>query len=93
MKNPLYSKIFDGMDRVDGKPTKAERKVHFHFRGGRDLSSGLLVVKFVSLNPRAVVWIWSLVILCQSFLHVLVIGFLGIPLQWDGTMNLFPIPH
>ncbi|XP_022101600.1 centrosomal protein of 104 kDa-like isoform X2 [Acanthaster planci] len=26
MKNPLYCKIFDGMDRADGKPTKAERK-------------------------------------------------------------------
>ena len=29
MKNPLYCKIFDGMDRADGKPTKAERKVLF----------------------------------------------------------------
>ena len=27
LKNPLYHKIFDGMDKVDGKPTKAEKKV------------------------------------------------------------------
>ncbi|XP_033642049.1 centrosomal protein of 104 kDa-like [Asterias rubens] len=26
LKNPLYHKIFDGMDKVDGKPTKAEKK-------------------------------------------------------------------
>ena len=26
-KNPLYVKLFDGLDRVDGKPTEAERKV------------------------------------------------------------------
>ena len=26
-KNPLYNRIFDGLDKIDGKPTKAERKV------------------------------------------------------------------
>ena len=25
-KNPLYKHIFDGFDRIDGKPTEAERK-------------------------------------------------------------------
>ena len=24
---PLYGKLFDGMDKIDGKPTKSERKV------------------------------------------------------------------
>ena len=26
-KNPLYRSIFDGFDKIDGKPTEAERKV------------------------------------------------------------------
>lgn len=26
-KNPLYVKLFDGLDRADGKLTEAERKV------------------------------------------------------------------
>ena len=26
-KNPLYRNLFDGFDRIDGKPTEAERKV------------------------------------------------------------------
>ncbi|XP_065061516.1 centrosomal protein of 104 kDa-like isoform X2 [Rhopilema esculentum] len=26
-KNPLYSRIFDGLDKIDGKPTKAEQKL------------------------------------------------------------------
>ena len=30
-KNPLYGKIFDGFDKLDGKPTKAERKVLISF--------------------------------------------------------------
>ena len=24
---PLYGKLFDGLDKIDGKPTKSERKV------------------------------------------------------------------
>lgn len=39
-KNPLYRSIFDGFDKIDGKPTEAERKVgnlllsnnHVHFK-------------------------------------------------------------
>ena len=27
LKNPLYARIYDGLDRIDGKPTRAERKV------------------------------------------------------------------
>ena len=26
-KNALYNRIFDGLDKIDGKPTKAEQKV------------------------------------------------------------------
>ena len=26
-KNPLYRKLFDGFDKIDGKPTEAERRV------------------------------------------------------------------
>jgi hypothetical protein len=30
-KNPLYRSIFDGFDKIDGKPTEAERKVGVQF--------------------------------------------------------------
>jgi len=26
-KNPLYRNLFDGFDKIDGKPTEAERRV------------------------------------------------------------------
>ena len=28
-KNPLYRNLFDGFDKIDGKPTEAERRVCF----------------------------------------------------------------
>ena len=28
-KNPLYRNLFDGFDKIDGKPTEAERRVRF----------------------------------------------------------------
>ena len=36
-KNPLYRSIFDGLDKIDGKPTEAEKKVRnlfdYYYKG------------------------------------------------------------
>ena len=76
LKNPLYHKIFDGMDKVDGKPTKAEKKVctsqkpilfekFTNYRDDRDLSLFFLFDQ--SLYNHVSRWLKE-ILLCNFYL-------------------------